>query len=793
MRKTKTPQSPPVSSNSNGDQAADPNQARSAETTGDERSFQITGMTCANCSRNVERALSKVAGVDFAAVNLATETAFVNLSRDLAQKELEAAVERAGYGVSYERVEDLDQQRYRAARRELLLSWSVTLPLMVLMILHMTGTRIPYFYWMELFGAAFVIVAAGWRTFRGAWIAGIHGHTNMDTLIVAGATASWATTALNLAGVSIASFGTIGAMIVALHVSGRFIESRLRDKASKAIKSLLRIQAREARILDENDQLVTVPIEAVKAGFAVVVRPGERIPTDGEIKSGDSAVDESMISGESLPVKKQPKDAVTGGSLNLTGKLVIEATQVGQDTFLSQMIALIQEAQGAKIPIQALADRITRYFVPAIILLAVLSGVLWYLFVDRLAPLLDWAAAYLPWVVASRDPLTVGVFAFVTTIVIACPCALGLATPMALIAGTGRASRMGLIIRNAEAIQTAKEVGTVVMDKTGTLTAGQPQVVDHDLDGPTLAAVAALERQSNHPLAKAISALAAAPGKPGGHAGSDERVADDAVENIEEIAGQGIFGKVGGDTYFVGRPQQAETYRHQLEKGRSVVEVKKNEVVVGYLAIADPLRPDSAQAVKQLKALGIEPVMASGDNEKTALAVAAQASIDKVHAGIRPKQKLTLIRDYQSAGRKVVMIGDGMNDAAALKGADIGVAVGSGTDLAIDNADIVIVDGGVSKLVDAIHISRRTFTVIRQNLFWAFAYNVIAIPLAMAALLHPVIAEAAMAFSSISVVLNSSRIAKIRNASAAHDVKRPKTMESKTDKVDEPGTETGVS
>jgi len=506
----------------------------------------------------------------------------------------------------------------------------------------------------------------------------------------------------------------------------------------------LKLQAREALVLDEEGREIPVPIEAVKAGALVSCRPGDRIPVDGEIASGRSAVDESMITGESIPVQRDVGDTVTGGSLNLTGPLKIRVTRVGPDTFLAKMIELIQEAQGSKIPIQAFADRVTNAFVPAVATLAVAAGLFWALGAGRFGPFLDRAAHVLPWITSVRDPLSLGVFAFITVIVIACPCALGLATPMALVAGTGQASRRGLVIRNAEAIQTASGIGIVVMDKTGTITEGQPKVVESSLDQATLEAAASLERHSNHPLAKAISAFC-----PGSEIEPD---------GMEETAGEGVRGFFGKTEIFVGRPSDPERYAGLLEQGRTVVEVRKDGVAAGYLAIADPLRDDAVEAVARLKEMGIRPVMATGDNELTARAVAKAAGIEEVHAGIRPEEKLSLVRDFQALGGKVLMVGDGMNDAAALKGADVGVAVGSGMDLAIDNADIVIVKGGVSRIADAVSISRQTLSVIRQNLFWAFAYNFLAIPLAMAALLHPVIAESAMAFSSISVILNSMRI-----------------------------------
>ncbi len=706
-------------------------------------SLVVTGMTCATCSRMVERSLGKVEGVVFAAVNLATETAFVVSDREIPKEELVQAVEKAGYSVSEERAEDLEKNRYLKIKKNLALSWLVTAPLMTLMVFHMVGQHVPLYYPLEFFGGALAIFWAGRDSIKGAWIALSHFHANMDVLVVSGSVAAWATAAFAFAGFPVVSFGAVGAMIMALHITGRYIESRLRDKASKEIRALLSIQAREARVLDGEEKEIMIPIEAVKEGMTLLVKPGERLPSDGELLDGTTSVDESMITGESLPVVKNAGDGVTGGSLNLTGAVRIRATLIGEDSFLAQMVSLIQEAQGAKVPIQAFADRVTNYFVPGVATLAVISGVFWYLQAGRLAPFLDGAARFLPWVTSLRDPLSLSIFAFITTIVIACPCALGLATPMALITGTGAASKKGLIIRNAEAIQTARDVTVAVLDKTGTITEGKPTVVETDLSPEALAAVASLEAFSNHPLAKAIAAA------------SDERL---PVTDLEEITGEGVRGKVAGTTWFVGRPEDASKYDAHLALGQTVVEVRRDDAAEGFVAVEDPLREDAIEGIRRLSEMGISCVMATGDNEKTARAVAARVGITEVRAGVRPDGKLDLVRNLQSRGGKVLMTGDGMNDAAALKGADIGVAIGSGTDLAIDSADIVIVKGGISRLADAVAISRKTFTVIRQNLFWAFAYNVIAIPLAMGALLHPVIAEGAMAFSSISVILNSMRV-----------------------------------
>lgn len=713
----------------------------------DKQSFKtsliVTGMTCATCSRMVERSLAKVDGVVFAAVNLATETAFIVSEREIPKEELVKAVEKVGYSVTDERPEDLEKSRYLRIRKNLAISWLITGPLMGLMVLHMMGRHVPFYYPLEFFGGAIAIFWAGRDAIKGAWIALSHFHANMDVLVVSGAVAAWTTAALAFAGFHVVSFGAVGAMIMALHITGRYIESHLRDKASKEIRALVSIQAREARIVDEEGKEIMIPIEAVKEGTMLLVKPGERIPSDGELTSGTTTVDESMITGESLPVVKSAGSPVTGGSLNLTGAVGIRATKVGEDSFLSQMVSLIQEAQGAKVPIQAFADRVTNYFVPGVAALAVAGGLFWLFNAEQYSSFLDRATEYLPWVTSVRDPVSLGVFAFITTIVIACPCALGLATPMALITGTGAASRKGLIIRNAEAIQTAREVTVAVLDKTGTITEGAPSVVETDLDADALAAVASIESFSNHPLAKAIAAA------------SDVRL---EVSDLEEITGEGVKGVVAGASWFVGRPADPSGYDDHLKLGRTVVEVLKDGATAGYIAVEDRLREDAVEGIKRLSDMGITCVMATGDNEKTALAVAARVGISEVRAGVRPDGKLDLIRDLQSRGGKVLMTGDGMNDAAALKGADIGVAIGSGTDLAIENADIVIVKGGISRLADAVSISRKTFTVIRQNLFWAFAYNIIAIPLAMAALLHPIIAETSMAFSSISVILNSMRV-----------------------------------
>lgn len=701
--------------------------------------FTVTGMTCATCARIVEQALKKIDGVAFASVNLATSTGFVLAERSLDFETIKRAVEEVGYGVDTSSPQDFEAKRYRQIKKDLLLAWLITTPLIILMILHMLSPHTSHSLWFEVSLSSFVIFYVARRTIKGAWIALTHKHANMDVLILFGAVSSWTTGVLALLGSPITSFASIGAMIVTFHITGRFIESYLRDKASKQLKALIQLQAKEARVINGPNEIF-IPIEAVKEGFIVFVKPSERIPVDGVMIEGTASIDESMISGESVPVLKSVGDTVTSGSLNLTSPIKVRVTKVGEDSFLSQMLKLVQQAQGFKVPIQILADRITNWFVPVVVLLATSGAVLWYFNYEKLSPFLEKARQFFPWILETEGPLSFSIFVFISAIVIACPCALGLATPMALLVGTTRAMNRGLLIRNAEAIQTMKDVTFVLMDKTGTLTLGEPKVVEHDLDQETLNIVASIEKGSNHPFAKVTAKL-----------GQREV----QIEQFEEITGEGVRAIVDGKEYFVGRPSNYSRYEAQLSLGRTIVEVRMNGAVLGFLALEDTLREDAQEAIQKLRSLKIEPMIVSGDNERVVRAIAKKLGIEKIHAGLKPQEKLELVRQYQAMGKKVAMVGDGMNDAAALKAADVGIAMGSGTDIAMESADIVIVRGGVSKLVEAIEISNRTFKKIVQNLFWAFFYNVVAIPLAMMGLLHPLIAESAMILSSITVTINS--------------------------------------
>ena len=706
------------------------------------KSFTIKGMTCVNCARLVERALNRIDGVKFAACNLATSTAFLVAEREIPFEEIRRAVESVGYEASEEMPEEVERRRYREAKGNLIAVWVFTTPLMLLMMHHMFLKEVMGFSFIEAVLGLLVLSFPGRGTLRSALIALRHRHSNMDTLISIGALSAWLTSLLNWLDFPVASFGTIGSMIVAFHLTGRFIESHLRDKAVREIRGLLKLRLEEARVL-LNGREVMVPLSAVKEGFLIEVKPGERIPADGVIVEGASSIDESFISGEAIPVYKREGDEVIGGSLNLSSPLRVKVTKVGEGSFLNQMIKLVEEAQGAKIPIQALADRITSWFVPSVFSLALLSAIIWVLSFERLLPIIAFFSRFLPWIDLSLNPLAFSIFVFVATLVIACPCALGLATPMALAVGVGILAKRGLLVKNAEAIQTSKDIGVLLVDKTGTITQGTPVVTYHNLSEEVLKIASSLESFSSHPLARAVASL------------SSDSI---AFKDVREIPGEGVIGYLNGDEYFVGKALDYSPYEGLLNDGKTVVEVRRNGEVIGFLAVEDPLREDSRDAILKLKGMGIRVVMVTGDNEKTALAVSRKAGIEEIRSNVKPSEKLDLVRSFQAEGYKVAMVGDGMNDAAALKGADVGIAMGSGIDLAIEGADIVILKGGVSKVLDAMELSRMIFNVIRGNLFWAFFYNITAIPMAMLGLLHPLIAELAMILSSMTVILNSMRL-----------------------------------
>ena len=712
-------------------------------------SFSVEGMTCASCARIVERSLKKIEGINFVSVNLATHKAYVVSDDSVQIDDIEKTIRDSGYSYNKEVPgDDILKRQFTEARRNIFTALSVTLPLMVLMIFHMAGFHVPYFFLLETAAAGFVLFLPGWSTIHSAFVALRHGHTNMNTLVSVSAFVSWLTAALSAAGIQDISFGSIAAMILSFHLMGRYIEARLKHKAAQDVRALLEIQAKSARVLT-GSRVEEVPVEAVKPGAVVLVRTGEKIPLDGRIIEGSALIDESMVSGEPLPAARKISDQVIGGTIVQRGSIKIEVEKVGEDTFLARMIRLVDEAQSTRVPLQALADRISVFFVPIILLLAVLSGLVWFLFYPELQPLFRWASGFLFWVQPDPGPLTAGLFVFVTVLVIACPCALGLATPMALVAGSGKAARAGILIRNGEALQHTRALKYLLMDKTGTITRGKPQVIDTSLGREDLEAIAAIESHSIHPLAAAIVEYVHGTDGPG------ETL---MIDQLEEVSGEGISGRIGGHSYKAGKPEDPSLYTSRMKNGHTVVEIEKDGKSAGWIAVADPIKPEASAVIRGLKKMGIHPVMLTGDAETTARAVAEQIGIDEVIAGVTPDRKAEIVRSYRMKGDPVGMVGDGINDAAALKTADVGFAIGSGTDLSIESADIVLIRDKLTTLEAAISVSKQTVKAIRQNLFWAFFYNVVALPLAVMGFLHPIIAELAMLFSSINVILNSLKI-----------------------------------
>ena len=704
--------------------------------------LSVGGMTCASCSARVEKVLARQPGVTDAGVNFATARATVTY--DPARIDLDAlgaAVERIGYSVepvsSGELEEDTADEQHAWLRR-VVIAWPLALVVFALLLFDMDAT------WAR--GTAAVLTVpiqfwAGWPFLRMAGIRARYLEANMDTLIAIGTLAAFALSSVRLFTGGDLYFDT-SALIIAFLLLGRYFEARARGQASAAIRALLELGAKEARlVLDDVERMV--PIEQVQVGDVLRVRPGEKIPVDGDVISGNSAVDESMLTGESVPSDKGPGDTVAGATVNRQGLLTIRATAVGADTALAQIVRLVEEAQNGKAPVQRLADRVSSIFVPAVVAVAVLTFIVWSVFAD--------------------NP-TEGLIAAVAVLIVACPCALGLATPTAIMVGTGRGASLGVLIKGGEVLERSKRIDTVVFDKTGTLTKGEMSITNvHPVDGvetdELLRLAAGAEAGSEHPVGRAVVD------------GAVERgIAVEIPASFEAVAGHGVRAVVQGRTIWVGRRKlmteahspvtdELETIASDLEReGRTAIFVGWDDAARGVIGVADSLKEDAADAVTQLHAMGIQVAMITGDNARTAQAIARAVGIDRVLAEVLPADKVAEVRRLQGEGRVVAMVGDGVNDAPALVQADLGIAIGTGTDIAIESSDITLLSADLDGVATAIRLSRRTFRTILQNLGWAFGYNVAAIPLAAFGVLNPIIAGATMAFSSVSVVTNSLRL-----------------------------------
>ncbi|MGE3075519.1 MAG: heavy metal translocating P-type ATPase [Dehalococcoidia bacterium] len=714
--------------------------------------LDITGMTCASCVRRVERALGKVPGVETASVNFAAETARVTLGSEVPVDTLIAAVTKAGYAAAPTTAgSDRQGEREDHAHKtlmQLLIFGALAVPTIILAmamdIAHMHINNDPQLHgWIVLALATPIQIGLGWRFYRGGWTSLRHLNPNMDVLVALGTSVAFVYSAwVVITNRDNTMFFDVSAAVLVFITMGKYFEETSKGAASSAIRSLLGMSAKSASVIRDGAE-IEVPVERVRVGELVVVRPGQRVPVDGTIREGNSTIDESMLTGESIPVERKPGDAVIGGTINQNGVITVEATAVGDDSALKQMARMVEEAQGSKAPIQKLVDQVAAIFVPVVILLAGITFIAWGLLGG------NW-----------QD----GMVAAVAVLVIACPCALGLATPTAIMVGTGLGAEHGILIKNAEVLERTRRLDVVVVDKTGTLTEGRPQVLDvislGDLSEDELLRIAAAaESGSEHPLSRAVVDAAV------------ERKLDvPAMSQFQAVTARGVQAMVDGQLVMAGNPAMFEesgfglggAFEERLSSleagGRTAILVGIDGRIEGILGIFDDVKQNALRAVESLRNQGLRVVMMTGDNELAAAAVAKRVGIGEFHAGAKPEDKLELVRKLQAEGLSVAMVGDGINDAPALAQADIGIAMSTGTDVAIETGDITLLNGDVSKIAEAIALSRSTLSTIRENLVWAFGYNVVTIPVAALGLLNPVLAGAAMAFSSVSVMANSLRL-----------------------------------
>jgi Cu+-exporting ATPase len=731
--------------------------------------LQLEGMTCAACAQRIEKTLNKLPGVRAATVNFAMETAHVVYNPvELAVSDMQKRVEKLGYKAVPKQEQgdpsEHRQQEISKQKRKLLVSAILSLPLLWSMVSHFSFTTwiwIPELFmnpWFQLIMATPVQFYIGRQFYEGAYKALRNGSANMDVLVSLGTSAAYfyslyLTIDWVIGGAGMhhgpSLYYETSAVLITLVIMGKLFEALAKGRTSEAIKSLMGLQAKTALVIREGQEL-NIPIEEVVTGDIVLVRPGDKIPVDGEVLEGLSSVDESMITGESLPVTKQPGDAVIGATINKNGRLRLQTTKVGKDTALAQIIKVVEEAQGSKAPIQRVADVISGIFVPIVVGISLVAFLVWYFIVTPgdFAGALEKAIAIL---------------------VIACPCALGLATPTSIMAGSGRAAELGILFKGGEHLEKTHQIDVIILDKTGTVTKGKPALTDVYAEGDEaefLRLVGAAERNSEHPLAEAIVAGIRVKG-----------VELPAVESFEAIPGYGIKAVVEGKELLIGTRRLMEQFGVDVkdtdddtmskleESGKTAMLVAINKGYGGIVAVADTVKETSHAAVSRLKAMGLQVIMITGDNDRTAKAIAAQVGIEHVRAEVLPEGKAEEVKKLQAQGKKVAMVGDGINDAPALATADIGMAIGTGTDVAMEAADVTLMRGDLASIPDAIYMSRQTMRNIKQNLVWALGYNTLGIPIAALGLLAPWVAGLAMALSSVSVVLNALRLqrVKIRN------------------------------
>ncbi|SDY79866.1 Cu+-exporting ATPase [Evansella caseinilytica] len=739
--------------------------------------FSVRGMTCSSCVNRVEKKISKVPGVQSVNVNLAANQAQVSYNTALAKPEnIIKAIEDIGYNASviddHKEVDiSLEQQKEtKKLKKDFIFGAVLTSIVLLGSIPHMMagwGSWIPEFltnpYWLLLI-TSFVQLGPGWRFYSNSYKVLKNKSADMNVLVAMGTTAAWLYSgAMTLFPATLSNMGfpyqlyyDVTTVITTLIILGRFLEAKAKGETSSAIKKLMNLQAKTARVVRNGDE-IDIPVEDVAINDTIIVRPGERIPVDGEVMKGTSSVDESMLTGESIPVEKKAGDEVIGATINKTGSFTLRATKIGKDTALSQIIRMVNEAQGSKAPIQRVVDKISAYFVPAVVILALISFAVW-------------------WAIGPEPAFIVGLTSFIAVLIIACPCALGLATPTAIMVGTEKGAENGILIKDAASIETTNKVRTVVLDKTGTITEGKPTVTDiipsnsySEMELLTL--VASVERVSEHPLGEAIVQEA-----------TSRKLNLQDPDSFEAITGHGLVGTIGNNKILVGNSKLMKDHdisgqrmiqlaESLADQGKTPMYVAVNGEYAGIIAVADTLKKDTIPAIKALKNMGIKVIMLTGDHYRTAKAIAKEAGIDEFIAEVLPEHKATEMKKLQSKGEVVAMVGDGINDAPALAQADVGIAIGTGTDVAMETANITLMSGSIMSVVTSLRLAKSTMHMIWQNLGWAFGYNVVLIPVAAGILypltgifLNPALAGAAMAFSSVSVVLNTLRLKKFKTA-----------------------------
>lgn len=718
--------------------------------------LSIYGMTCAACSNRIEKVLSKIDGVENAVVNLANETATVTFYRNVVtEQDIIDKIKTIGYDAkvrrSKEKTDSYKEKERKKMRTKLIIAAALSIPLLLTMLDHLFGIPVPNILlnpWFQFALATPIQFIIGWQFYESAYKNLKTKNANMDVLVALGTSAAYFYS-LYEAVLTIGNPNYIphlyfetSAILITLILLGKYLEKNAKSKTTEAISKLLQLQAKEARVIRDGKEMM-IPIEEVVVSDRIIIKPGEKIPVDGVIVKGTTSVDESMLTGESIPIEKQVGAKVIGATINLNGTIEMEAEKVGEDTALASIVQAVEAAQGDKAPIQRMADVISSYFVPIVVGIAFITFIIWITLVTpgQLEPSLTAAIAVL---------------------VIACPCALGLATPTSIMVGTGKGAQSGILFKGGEHLENTHQLTTIVFDKTGTITKGKPEVTDFTGDESLLQLVASAEKGSEHPLAEAVVTYA-----------QNKNMELMETEQFEAIPGHGIRAVVDGKELFIGTRKlmrdhgididEQEEMMYRLEnEGKTAMFIAVDYKYAGIIAVADTVKDTAKEAMEQLKAMNIELVMLTGDNERTAKAIADQVGINRVIAEVLPEQKAEKIKQLQAEGKKVAMVGDGINDAPALATADIGIAIGTGTEVAIEAADVTIMAGELLLVPKAIRLSGSTIRNIKQNLFWAFAYNTIGIPIAAAGLLAPWIAGAAMAFSSVSVVLNALRLKSVK-------------------------------